>query len=111
MPVVQSHLLSIEYKMYLKLHKSYRTVVACCDKELLGKRIVKGLFLLDVRPNFYKDLELSEEKAKEVLERQALEDATFNLVGKKSVELGLELGIIEKEHVREMENIPFALSL
>lgn len=97
--------------MYVKLHKSYRTVVACCDSELLGKKFVKEPFLLDVKSSFYKDLELDEEKTKDILEQQSLEDSTFNLVGKRSIEIGLELGIIEKEHIREIESIPFALSL
>lgn len=97
--------------MYLKLHKSYRTVLACCDSELLGKKFIEGQFILDVRENFYKDLELNMEQTKKMFERQAMEDATFNLVGKETINLALDMGIIEPENVRTIKNIPFALSL
>ena len=97
--------------MYLKLHKSYRTVVALCDKEILGKKFIEGNRQLDVRENFYKDQEVTHEQAIKLLQQQALEDATFNIAGEKSVKTALEASIINKENIGKVDNIPFALSL
>ncbi len=41
--------------MYLKIHKSYRNVVALCDAELIGKKFEEGNMQLYLRENFYKD--------------------------------------------------------
>lgn len=39
------------------------------------------------------------------------EDATFNIVGKKSIELALKHGIVLKEGIKEIHGIPFAMIL
>jgi uncharacterized protein len=97
--------------MIVKIHKSYRDVVGICDKELLGKRFEEGNFQLDVKESFFKDKELSPEEAEKILLDMNMEDATFNIVGKKSTELALKLGIIFKEGIKTIDNIPYALVL
>jgi len=39
------------------------------------------------------------------------EDATFNIVGEKSIKIAKELEIIKDEGVIEIEGVPFALVL
>ena len=39
------------------------------------------------------------------------EDATFNIVGNKSIETALEAGIIEQHGVMKIDNVPIALGL
>ena len=39
--------------VYIKVHNSYRSVVAVADSDLLGKRFEEGIKQLDVRENFY----------------------------------------------------------
>src|SRR3989344_5548697 len=101
--------------MYLKIHKSYRDVVAIADSELIGKKFEEGKFQLDVRENFYKDKEsptiLTKSEVIKILKRQQLEDSTYNIVGPKSIKAALEAGIIEKENVGEIAGIPYALTL
>ena len=97
--------------MYIKIHKSYRIVVAVCDKEIVGKKFEQGKLQLDVRENFYKDKEVSHEEAVRILKFQAKEDATFNIVGDKSIKAALEAEIIIDEGVAYLQNIPFALVL
>jgi len=41
----------------------------------------------------------------------AQEDATFNIIGKESVNTALETGIISKEGIKEINGVPFALVL
>ena len=97
--------------MFVNIIKSYRDVVAICDKELLGKKFEEGGFQLDVKENFYFGKECSEKEVIEIIQRMAEEDATFNIVGKKSVNAALKSGIIEEIGIKEIQGIPFALVL
>src|SRR3989344_5322686 len=69
--------------MLVKIHKSYRDVVAICDKELMGKSFEKGNAILEVKENFYNGDEVDEKKALSIMQFHIKEDATFNIVGKK----------------------------
>ena len=97
--------------MFVNVIKSYRDVVAVCDKELLGKKFEEGRFQLDVKENFFKGKESSREEVSEIMRDMKLEDSTFNIIGKKSVQTALETGIITKDGIGEIDNIPFALVL
>ena len=95
----------------IKIINSYRYVVAICDSELLGKRFEQENFQLDVKESFYKGKEHTEEEAIEIIEDMIKEDATFNIVGKKSVEIALKTGIITKEGIEKIQGVPFAMVL
>jgi len=101
--------------MFINIIKSYRDVVAVCDSSILGKRFeepFKGsIRQLDVKESFYKGEEVSEEKAMKMMKSMAAEDATFNIVGKESIEAAIKAGIISKESVGKIQGIPFALVL
>ena len=95
----------------VKVHKSYRNVVALCDSDLVGKKFEEGIKQLDLRENFYKEKELDESEAAQLIKFQAKEDSTFNIVGQKSIALAEKLGIISSEGIMKIQNIPFALIL
>lgn len=97
--------------MYIKIHNSYRTVVAICDSELIGKIFEEGKKQLDIRETFYKGEKKTEKEIEEMMIDFAKEDATFNIVGKKSTETALKAGIIGKEGVMKIQGIPYALAL
>jgi hypothetical protein len=97
--------------MKIKIHKSYRDVVAICDKELIGKSFEQGNFQLEVKESFFNGKEVSEKEALEIISNMAKEDATFSIVGKKAVNLALKTGIIEREGIKTIQEIPFALVL
>jgi hypothetical protein len=90
---------------------SYRYVVSICDKELLGKVFESEKFQLDVKESFYKGEEIEEEKAIHLIRKMSMEDATFNIVGEKSVNVALKAGIIAKEGIKKIQGVPFALVL
>ncbi|MBS3091021.1 DUF424 family protein [Candidatus Pacearchaeota archaeon] len=94
-----------------KIHKSYRKVVAICDSELIGKKFEDEKRQLDLRENFYKNIEINGVQLRKLIKVEIVEDATFNIVGKESVKIALEEGIIAKEGVSEISGIPFALKL
>jgi hypothetical protein len=95
----------------IKVHDSYRRVVAVADKEIIGKKFEEGKRQLDVRENFYKGNEFTEEEAVKQLQRHSVEDATFNIVGEKSVKAAFAAGIIGNNSTSKVAKIPFALKL
>jgi len=97
--------------MYVKVHSSYREVIAICDSELIGKQFEQGNFQLDIKENFYKGEEADEEKILKILQNMSREDAIFNIVGKKSTNAALKAGIITKKGIKKIQGIPFALVL
>ncbi len=99
--------------VYLKVHNSYRKVIALCDINLIGKKFYEGNLQLDLKEDFYKGDKMEDEEVIAFLKEAAIEDATFNIVGEKSIELALKSGIIEKSEnsIIKIQNIPHALSL
>lgn len=85
--------------------------MAVCDKELLGKVFEEGKFQLDVKESFYKGKEVNKEELLKIIYNLSREDATFNIVGKKSIAIALRAGVILEEGIKEIKGIPFALVL
>lgn len=95
----------------VKIHKSYRDVIALCDSELVGKKFEEGVMQLDLRENFYKEKEVTYDEAVQLIQFQTREDATFNIVGKNSINAAIEAEILTEEGVKEIQGIPFSLIL
>ena len=97
--------------MQVKVIQTYRDIVAICDSELLGKIFEQGKFQIDVKESFFKGEEMNKSQTIEVIKDMAMEDATFNIIGKKSVECAIEAGLVSKESVKVIQGIPFVLIL
>jgi len=98
--------------VYIKVHNSYRSVVAVADSDLLGKRFEEGIKQLDVRENFYNGKKIeSEEEVIKILKIHLAEDATFNFAGKEAVNLAVKAEVISEKSVGYIDNIPYALKL
>jgi len=107
----------------VKIIKSYREVVAICDSELLGKKFEswasedpsespkEGKFQLDVKESFFGGEKTSEEDVIKIMKDFAKEDATFNIIGKKSVDCAIKAGLVSEEGVKKISGVPFALVL
>ncbi len=97
--------------MFINIIKTYRDVVAVCDSELLGKYFEEGNSQLDIKESFYKGRETSEKETIILMRDMAIEDATFNIVGRESTTAALKARIISKDQIGEIDGIPFALIL
>lgn len=97
--------------MFVNIIKTYRDVVAVCDAELLGKTFYEDKFQLDVKESFYKGEKKSFEETVEIMKDMKMEDATFNIVGEKSIKAAIKAGIINQNSIGRINNIPFALVL
>jgi hypothetical protein len=91
--------------MFLKTYRVNKEVmVAVCDDELLGLTFCEGNLHLSVNEMFFKGDPAGENEVK-----AALLDATIaNLVGNKSVNCGIESGIIDKDQVIMIDGVPHA---
>ncbi len=95
--------------MYLKIHEvdmknHIEVIVALCDSELIGKRLIEGNLRLHVNPRFYR----GELARKDTVENAFRLATVANIVGKKSVALALKSGIIKKENVIKVAGVPHA---
>lgn len=97
--------------MQIKTHKSYRTIVALSDTDLLGKTLEEGIKQIEVKPSFFQGEEKTKEEVIEILKDMQKEDATFNIVGKESISAALKAGIISQKGIITIEHVPIALVL
>lgn len=95
----------------IKIHSSYRLIVALADSSLIGKKFSEDIREIDVNPNFFKGDEKKEDEIIDILKEMEKEDATFNIVGEKSIKAAITAGIITEEGIFTIDNIPIALKL
>ena len=97
--------------MLVKIHKSYRNIVAICDSNLLGKKFEQGNLQLDLTTEFFKGEKMTESQVLEIIEDAVREDASFNIVGEKAIACAIKVGIINKKSIKKIQGIPVALTL
>ncbi len=95
----------------IKIHQAYREIIAVCDSELVGKKLENDKMQLEVSKEFYGGEEMSENRILKLLKEKVQEDASFNFVGNDSIEIGIKAGIIDKERIIKIKNVPHAMAL
>jgi len=91
--------------LIVTIHKrDARTIIAVCDKELLGKTFTQGNKQLDLSSEFYKGEEKTTEETGDLIRNAD----GVNLVGKDSVKLGIQEGVIDEENIVKIDGIPSA---
>jgi hypothetical protein len=85
--------------------------VAVCDKDVFGRKLKEGERVLDVSGDFFNGELMSDEEVEDEIVRCNREDATFNFVGKESVSIAKQFGIVKDEGVVIIDCVPFALVL
>ncbi len=92
--------------MYAKTHKSeYGLLVAACDDDINGKKFKHEKETFYVNPEFYGKKKISEKNLINLFSRAS----SANLIGKQVVNLGIELGLVDQEHITRIKNIPHAI--
>ncbi|MBT3397648.1 DUF424 family protein [archaeon] len=100
-----------EKSILINIHKSYRPVVAICDKELYGKKLIDDPKQLDLTGPFFKGEEKTQKEVQQAIIDYNQEDATFNIVGERSIEVAKNLGLVKDEGITDIDGIPLALVL
>lgn len=79
-------------------------LLAACDADLVGKEFAEGHLRLKVMPEFYDEVAGDAAALESYLRRCTV----ANLVGKKTVELAIELGFVDPNHVLRIQGVPHA---
>jgi uncharacterized protein len=79
-------------------------VVAACDEELLGQKLVDGKLRLHVNPDFYDGIAGDEE----TLEAYLRTSTIANLVGRRTVDVAIKLGYVQPQNVLLIGGVPHA---
>ena len=97
---------------YLTVRKSaHGSVVAVCDRELVGRRYEEGEFVLDLTTNFFFEEGLTKEVDDvSVIVEAVKESFTSNIVGNRIVEALVEHGVINKNGVKNIAGIKYAMT-
>jgi len=92
--------------MIVSEHKSRdgKLIVSVCDSGLIGKKFEQGNKILDLTSKFYQGEEKSEEDILKLFRKAYI----VNLVGEKSVNLGMKAEIVSGNHVIVIKKIPHA---
>ncbi len=93
--------------MIVKKHISQdkKIILAICDSDLLGKKFEQDEKQLDLTSEFYQGKEMSEDDILKILP----EVSSLNIVGRKSIEFALKHNLIDRENVKSIDNIPYAI--
>jgi len=95
----------------VKIHKTYRLIIAVCDCDLIGKKFEEGNKQLDLKKDFYEGDKKEDADVIELLKNAQRDDATFNIVGQKSVNAAIKAGVVSKKGIMKIQGIPYALCL
>jgi len=94
--------------MFAKKHPTERGILlAVSDEELLGRSFSEKSFRLEITEDFYGGQRVSEEELKPLMKEAYI----LNIVGKKSVEIAVKLGLVNKEEILVIGGIPHAQSI
>ena len=91
--------------MYMRIHETPKgRIVAACDKDLLGKVVEEGNAILDLKTHkeFYAGDLADEARLKGELARFS----SANLVGKKAVDVALELELVDENAIIYINKVP-----
>lgn len=89
--------------IYSKLHVVGRdSVLAVCDRELVGKVLEEGKMRFKVEENFYKGELIDGKRLKQLLK----EEGNINIVGERAVKVALGEGLINENDVIRIKGTP-----
>lgn len=95
----------------VRLHESYRLVVALCDSELKGRSLEEGQRVMDLSTPFFDGEIVTSDELKKMVIACNSNDATFYIVGERSVDFCVSLGLISRGSILSIDGIPYALVL
>ncbi len=94
--------------MYCKTFETQNgKVLACCDREVIGKNLVDGPYDVTIEEKFYKGELITEEKLAELLG----EAISINLFGTKAVGVALKRGFLTEKDIKRIAGVEHAVIL
>ena len=80
------------------------SILACCDENLLGKKIESNEFSVEIRESFYRGKKVGAKEFGEMIR----EAGSANLFGEKCIEAAIEEGFINRTSIIMIGNVPHA---
>lgn len=80
------------------------TLLAVCDRDLLGKELKQGKVIFHIREEFYKGSLVNLEEAIGLVKRSAI----VNMVGRGIVKKAVEEGLIHPDAILRIQGVPHA---
>ena len=94
--------------MYCKIYETQNgTVLAACDKEIIGKTLIEGEYHVAIGEKFYKGEAVDAERLGELLS----EAVSINLFGKKAVGVAVKQGFLTDKDVIRIAGVEHAVIL
>ena len=94
--------------MYCKTYETQSgTMLACCDKQVIGKNLVEGQYDVTITERFYKGSETTEDE----LARMLADAFSINLFGKKAVGVALKHGFLTEKDIIRIAGVEHAVIL
>ena len=93
----------------VKIHQSDPKIIAICDAELIGKRFEDESRQIDINERFYRGEMMDEQKVKELIAKMVDDYCSFNIVGQRSIDVAMKVGIIDAKKIIYIKKIPVAL--
>ena len=76
-----------------------------CDAELVGRTVRQSDLDVTITKSYYGDRIIDEKEAESLLRTSSI----INMVGKKTIDLSIKIGIGSAKGVKEIEGVPFLI--
>lgn len=86
------------------IEREGQVLVAACDVDLLGKKLIDGNLTFEVRPSFYGGSKVRLEEAIELIKKSTI----ANLVGSNIVSQALKEGVVHPQGILQISGTPHA---
>jgi hypothetical protein len=94
-------------KMYASRFTKYQgsIMISICDLELVGKTLIDGELVVKLSKEYFQERIIEEDQAPELLKSCSI----ANLVGRRIVDLAINLRLANQSGVRHISGIPFLM--
>ena len=76
-----------------------------CDAELVGRTVRQADLEVKITKSYYGDRIVDEKEAESLLRTSSI----INMVGKKTIDLSIKIGVGTAKGVKEIEGVPFLI--
>ena len=79
-------------------------LIGACDENLIGKKFEDGKFQIDVKKEFYDGERITSDVLKKFLEEATI----ANLVGKATIKVAINMGLVDPDCIIKIKGVPHA---
>ncbi|HZS73576.1 MAG TPA: DUF424 domain-containing protein [Candidatus Nitrosotalea sp.] len=88
-----------------QVNQQHNRMLNICDAELVGKTVRQSDLEIKITKSYYGDRIVDEKEAESLLRTSSI----INMVGKRTIDLSIKMGVGTAKGVKEIEGIPFLI--